>query len=541
MKTCLFIMISAVTLAAHPLLAQNGDAPALPEKSDAAPKAESQTAPSEKPAAKEDQPEAPKEPAPSTAKIEALKKGEKNLRLNFRNVPLDMVLEYMSDAAGFIIVLDTEVKGKVDVWSNQPLSKEEAVDLLNTVLNQNGYAAIQNGRTLRIVTREDAKKRDIPVKQGNDPAAIPKTDKIVTQVIPIHYVNATQLTKDLEPLLPDYAKLTANESGNALVLTDTQSNIRRMAEIVRALDSFPGISKVKVFPLQYADAKELATAVKELFPAPATGNQNNNNRRFFGGGGGGGFPFGPGGGGGQGGGGGGNAAGTPGAGATQNSRVVATADERSNSLVVSAPEDIMPTIEQLVNELDVATTDITELRVFHLNNADPVEMAEQFSELFPDDTKSTEQNQAGFRFGGGPFAFNRGGNRGTQTDNSTRNKKKGRVLAVADQRTSSLLVSAASELMPQIEQMVAQLDANSGKKQRVYIYPLENADVQTVEQVVRDMFERTTTSQNRNNQNKTSVLDTRTQQQQQNNNNSSAFRNGGFGGNSGGGASGAFR
>jgi type II secretory pathway component GspD/PulD (secretin) len=542
MKTCVFIIVSAVLLAAHPLLAQNGDAPAPSEKSDAAPKAEAQTAPSEKPAANEDQPEAPKEPAPSIAKVDAPKKGEKNLRLNFRNVPLDMVLEYMSDAAGFIIVLDTEVKGKVDVWSNQPLSKEEAVDLLNTVLNQNGYAAIQNGRTLRIVSREDAKKRDIPVNQGNDPAAIPKTDKIVTQVIPIHYVNATQLTKDLEPLLPDYAKLTANESGNALVLTDTQSNIRRMAEIVRALDSFPGISKVRVFPLQYADAKELATAVKELFPAPATGNQNNNNRRFFGGGGGGGFPFGPGGGGGgQGGGGGGNAGGTPGAGATQNSRVVATADERSNSLVVSAPEDIMPTIEQLVNELDVATTDITELRVFHLNNADPVEMAEQFSELFPDDSKSTEQNQAGFRFGGGPFGFNRGGNRGAQTDNSTRNKKKGRVLAVADQRTSSLLVSAASELMPQIEQMVAQLDGNSGKKQHVYIYSLENADVQTVEQVVRDMFERTTTSQNRNNQNKTSILDTRTQQQQQNNNNSSAFRNGGFGGNSGGGASGAFR
>src|SRR5213075_3091694 len=35
---------------------------------------------------------------------------ERNLRLNFRGVPLDMVLSYLSDAAGFIIILDTEVK-----------------------------------------------------------------------------------------------------------------------------------------------------------------------------------------------------------------------------------------------------------------------------------------------------------------------------------------------------------------------------------------------------------------------------------------------
>ena len=74
---------------------------------------------------------------------------EKGLRLNFRGVPLDMVLNYLSDAAGFIIVLEGKVEGKVDVWSNQPLTKDEAVDLLNTILNKNDYAAIRNGRGSR--------------------------------------------------------------------------------------------------------------------------------------------------------------------------------------------------------------------------------------------------------------------------------------------------------------------------------------------------------------------------------------------------------
>lgn len=72
------------------------------------------------------------------------------LRLNFRGVPLEMVLNYMSEAAGFIIVLETEAKGKVDVWSNQPVTRDEAVALLNSVLRKNGYAAIRNDRTLTI-------------------------------------------------------------------------------------------------------------------------------------------------------------------------------------------------------------------------------------------------------------------------------------------------------------------------------------------------------------------------------------------------------
>src|SRR5438552_9838175 len=377
--------------------------------------------PADKPAAEargkaaDDQPASPpaKEAAqtPSPAPATAHPNGETGLRLNFRGVPLEMVLNYLSDAAGFIINIKpgTDVKGKVDVWSNQPLSKDEAVDLLNTVLNQNGFAAVRKERTLTIMSRKDAKTEDIPVRRGNEPKDIQKNDEMVTQIIPVRYANATQLTKDLQPLLPSGAEMTANESANALVITDTQANIRRMTEIVQALDtSISSISAVRVFPLKYADAKDLATAVKEVFQNPNQQNNNNAINRIFnrlgggrgGGGGGGAFPGGvfPGLGGDQ-----ANGTGTSEA-RTAASRVVAVADERSNSLVVSAPDEFIPTIEQLVKELDVSVSDITELRVFHLRNADATEMADLFSQLFPDESKSgndSNQNPFGFRFGPG--------------------------------------------------------------------------------------------------------------------------------------------
>jgi type II secretory pathway component GspD/PulD (secretin) len=423
--------------------------------------------------------------------------GEKGLRMNFRGVPLEMVLNYLSEAAGFVIVLEAEVKGKVDAWSNTPLTKEEAVDLLDTVLNKNGYAAIRNGRTLSIVSRDEAKKRNIPVRSGNRPEDIPNTDEMVTQIIPVRYANAVQMTKDLQPLLPTHATLTANESGNALVLTDTQSDIRRMVEIVKALDtSISGISTIRVFPLRYGDAKDLANEIRELFPAPPTtgrgGGFGNNPLAMFAG------RFGGGPGGGPGGAQGGAAAAGTGASEARQaaSRVTAVADERTNSLIVSAPEEVMPTIEQLVKEIDTNAENITELRVFPLKYSDPQEMADILSELFPDDTRTdTTRSQVqfggpGFGRGGGPGGFfARAQGAGGQQAASSRARQKGRVVAVADARTTSVIVSAASDLMPQIAEMIAQLDANPARKQKVFVYSLENADVDSVQQVLQDMFQ----------------------------------------------------
>ena len=117
-------------------------------------------------------------------------------------------------------------------------------------------------------------------------------------------------------------------------------------------------------------------------------------------------------------------------------------------------------------------------------------------------------------------------------------KKQGRVLAVADQRTSSLVVSAASELMPQIASMIIQLDASPARKQKVFVYSLQNADAQETALILQDMFQRNTTSMNRNNANQTSPLNTRIQSNTQT---TSGQQNSGFGtgfGNTGAGVGG---
>lgn len=533
----------------------DGDSKAAKTETAEKPGATAKDAPADADAAKSDATERPAaRPASSRAANRANQPGsDRMLRLNFRGAPLETVLNYLSEAAGFIIVLETDVRGKVDAWSNQPVTQEEALSILDAALSKNGYAALRNGRTLTVINKDNAKRRDIPVKTGSNPAGIPKNEEIVTQIIPLRYISASQLTQNLQSLLPSSAELTANEGGNALIMTDTQINIRRITEIIRALDtSMASATTIRVFPLQFADAKDLANVIKELFPAQSTGGTGgfggfgggNNNRGGFGQGGG--FPggfgqggFGQGGAGAAAGGFGGARTGSGGGGVNRAaaSRVVAVADEHSNSLVVNAPDDVMPEIEELITKVDTSVEDVTELRVFRLKHADPMEMADVLSNLFPDDTKSNDNSRSQVRFGGGPFGFGGGGNnRNAAAAGSERAKKKGRVLAVPDQRTSSVIVSAAHDLMGQIGEMVAQLDSNPARKQKVFVYDLQNADPQQVQDVLRNLFENQNTM-NRNtrsgSQNQSSALTTRANQSQNNRNTSGSFGTGGGGGGTG--------
>jgi type II secretory pathway component GspD/PulD (secretin) len=91
---------------------------------------------------------------------------DQTLRLNFCNVPLKTVLDYIGNAAGFLVEVKSNVavNDKVDIRSKQPLSHDEALDLLERVLHKRGCTLVQNGRRLSIMRTEDAKKTYIPIR-----------------------------------------------------------------------------------------------------------------------------------------------------------------------------------------------------------------------------------------------------------------------------------------------------------------------------------------------------------------------------------------
>ena len=301
-----------------------------------------------------------------------------DINLNFAGAPLEEILNYLSDAAGFIVVQETRINSNVKVTvSGKHLSRPEAVDLLNSVLNQNGYAAIRDGRTLTIVDKNDAKTREIPVRSGNNPEDIPKNAEIVTQIIPIRFVEARQLVSDLSSFVSSQATVVANEAGNSIVITDTQANIHHLAEIIKAID----------------DSAEAETEIR-VFPSSSSGSTTQSPIRFGGGG-----PGGPGGFFAR------MMANSGGASSSSSSdrikkatQVTAVADLRTSSVIVSAPKDLMQEIADMMKELDVASSRDQDVYVYKLNNGDPQQVASVLQNMFQTSssrsTTGSSQNSA---------------------------------------------------------------------------------------------------------------------------------------------------
>lgn len=340
-------------------------------------------------------------------------RGAETIAFNFRGAPLETVLNYMSEAAGFIIVLETPVRGTVDMFSAQPVSREEAVQLLSFALNKNGYASVVQGRTIVISSKDDAKKKNLPIRTGNDPDEIPNTAEMVIQIIPLRHLDATTAARDLGSLLPGTSSITPNADSNSLLVTDTNINLKQVVTLVNALDtSSDAISTTKIFKLKNADPYEMAALLTNLYSTTQNQAGRNGATGQFGVGGRGGLAgfggaaglaaafggggFGAAGGnvGGRGGNGGGRG-GNGGRGATTSGRtvpVVAVADPRTLSVIVTAAKDQMPDIESMVTQLDSASGRKQEAFIYTMENANVKQVETILKNLFPSSTGRTTTN-----------------------------------------------------------------------------------------------------------------------------------------------------
>jgi len=452
------------------------------------------------------------------------------LRLNFRNAPLSLVLDYLSEAAGFTISPNSKVdlKGTVTVWSNRSMNRNDAVALLHKALGEYNYGAtVENGNILNIYVVDPSNTEIVAGVPNNDYTTIPATKDLVTQIVYVSNVEANQLIQSLQPLMPTGTSMTANQGANAIVITDTKANIRRMAQLVKALDtSSVSAAGVRVFPLDYADATALAQVVTQLFQSNDS-SQNGRNRGGFPGG----FPgFGGFGGGDRGRGGDNNSGSSAQAGRVAAAKVTAVADERSNALVVSASAEQMLLVEELVKQMDVNVDDLTELRVFRLRYADPQETADQLANLFPDPTLQQNSRGQGFR-GFGGFGNFGGNNNNRTTTQSSRSTKQTRVTAVSDPRTSSVIVSASRETMTQIAGIIEELDSDPSMKKKVHVIKVENRDPQEVVEELQSIIATDTSAGTLNNSrnNQTRQTGSQLNSRQQNNLQNQRNNQGSFG------------
>ncbi|MEY2843490.1 MAG: type secretion system secretin GspD [Pseudomonadota bacterium] len=353
--------------------------------------------------------------------------------LNFINAEIDGVARAMAAILNKQILVDPRVKGTVTLYSDQPMTPSAAYKQFLAALRGQGFSMVEVSGLLKIVPEAEAKLQTGTVDVGRVGRS---GDQVLTQIFRVQYENVNNLVTVLRPLISPNNTINANTGTNTLVITDYADNLKRIGQMIAALDT-PQSTDLESIPLQFGVAADMAPVVQKLLDA------------------------------------GGAAAGSPGAGGAS---ATVVADSRTNSLLVRAPNAARLTmVRNVVSRLDrpgTAGVGGSGIHVVYLKNADAVKLATVLRASFP------QGGAGGAASGGGsspttsaPNANAAMAGAGGASQQSTApvsgsaQPSTGGFIQ-ADPSTNSLVITASESLYKQLRAVIDQLDT---RRAQIYV------------------------------------------------------------------------
>lgn len=161
------------------------------------------------------------------------------------------------------IIVDPSVRGKVDVRSFDTLNEEQYYSFFLSVLEVYGFAVVEmdNG-VLKVIKSKDAKTSAIPVLSGEERAS---GDSVITQVVAVKNVSVRELSPLLRQLIDNAGagNVVHYDPANIILITGRAAVVNRLAEIIRRVDQ-AGDKEIEVVELNNASAAEMVRIVEAL-------------------------------------------------------------------------------------------------------------------------------------------------------------------------------------------------------------------------------------------------------------------------------------
>ncbi|HIF40994.1 MAG TPA: hypothetical protein EYQ74_07840 [Planctomycetes bacterium] len=349
---------------------------------------------------------------------------------------LENFVQTCQSVTGITFTYDTETQGylanaKVLLIGSKKVPKKDFYNFFQILLVINNFVCTQVGPepiSVIEITSLDTGARST-IKSAStyvDPEDLHEYENqpatLITSVIHLPNTDIRQVTTSLRQMFPDPNTQSMLPAGNtnSVVLMGFGSNVVSLARMLTIVDNAskvdPIVPQFEVIPLEYAAADEIASTIEELLEASRRAAQSNARGQ------------------------------QPAQGATgqlQRGQTEAKimVNPRTNSLLVMAMPEDMPSIKDLIARLDV---DIVErertYHVYPLENVSALETAETLNKFLQDAARMDQargaQNQNQNRSGSGAAEF----------------------VVVEDVQTNSLLIAASRSRYEELITLIKRLD-----------------------------------------------------------------------------------
>jgi general secretion pathway protein D len=201
------------------------------------------------------------------AQATALANTQEGQTLNFRDAEIAAVIDDVSRLTGYTFIVDPDVRGRVTITSQSPLTSEEVFQVFLSTLRVNGYAAVRSAPgVFQIVPEAEGARAGAPVGAGRD------GEIFLTSVIRLTNTSARDALRAIGPMISGSGAANAVESGNLIVVVDFASNIGAVEQALRAMDV--DRSTVEMMVLENIPAEDMVSIVERLRTRTAQGEDD---------------------------------------------------------------------------------------------------------------------------------------------------------------------------------------------------------------------------------------------------------------------------
>jgi general secretion pathway protein D len=341
------------------------------------------------------------------------------ITLNFTNAEIEAVARTMATLTGRNVVVDPRVKGTITLTTDRPVSPAMAYSQFIAMLRLQGFTVVDATGLDKIVPEADAKLQGGAVFDSSQMVG----SQIATQIFKLNFENANNLLPILRPLISPNNTINVNPGNNSLVITDYGDNLRRIGQIIAAMD-VSNATDVEVIALKHAIAVDLAPLVLRLLES------------------------------------GGGVSGVPGGQADGSFKTTLVAEPRSNTLILRAANPArLALAKSLIDRLDQPGTQSAtgNIYVVYLKNAEAAKLATTLRAAISGDARSPS------------IATATGGVTSAPGAAAAANHPSTGGQIQADPATNSLIITAPE---PQYRQLRAVIDKLDARRAQVFVESL---------------------------------------------------------------------
>jgi len=385
--------------------------------------------------------------APTTRPAIKIPKADPDtVRFNYHDVPCADVVKRFAQLANKPLIGEVAIEGNLTFMDAEPYTYDEALDTLNIILSMRGFRLMEFGRFMQLTPLAKLPEMPLKIIRGLDKTAKLRGSEIATVLLPLKNLDADAASKAVVRMVSAYGSIVPMPRGRGVIITDNLANIRRINEMLSALDGDEQQLKQEIHTvvLENATASEASTIVGKLFGTMGIFSKTVYSERYR------------------------RAVPTP---ADAKDVVTVNPDKRTNSVILIGMPDKIAMAEAMLKQLDTKeSVGESEVRVFELKNAKAATVAKMITDLLGTTVRYYTPKSSSSSSSRRPIPI----------PSSSKNTTK----VVADEVGNRIIVSGTAAEIDKVAKLIEKLDKGVTLAGGMKIFPLKTADASQIAEIV---------------------------------------------------------